>query len=175
MLKTAAVLFALNHIISRIPVAWCRLFAYRKCFDLALGSNILMGVRFRYRRNLKMGKNSVINYGCTIDTRGGLVVIGEYVDVAPEVNIWTLQHAPHDPCHGAEGAPVTIEDYAWIANRAIILPGVTIGRGAVVAAGAVVTESVEPLTIVAGVPARPIGKRKVPDFSPRPPYRPLLQ
>jgi len=55
--------------------------------------------------------------------------------------------------------PVVIEDHVWIGMRAIILPGVRIGRGAVVAVGAVVTRDVEPLTVVAGVPARVIGSR----------------
>jgi len=61
--------------------------------------------------------------------------------------------------HRDKGAPVTIEDYVWIGHRAIIMPGVTIGRGAVVAAGAVVTKSVPPMSIVAGVPAKIIGQR----------------
>jgi len=56
--------------------------------------------------------------------------------------------------------PVVIEDYAWVATRAMILPGVTIGQGAVVAAGSVVTKDVEPKSIVAGNPARCIRERK---------------
>ena len=109
-----------------------------------------------------------------IDTRGGAVTIGDYVDIAPEVNIWTLEHDPHSSDHKSRGAPVTIEDYAWIANRVIVLPGVHIGRGAVVAAGAVVVESVPPMAIVGGVPAKVIGSRENADFHPRPPYRPWL-
>ena len=54
---------------------------------------------------------------------------------------------------------MVIEDYVWIASRATILPGVTIGKGAVVACGAVVTKDVEPMTVVGGVPARKIGER----------------
>jgi maltose O-acetyltransferase len=54
---------------------------------------------------------------------------------------------------------VSIEDYVWLGARAVILPGVTVGRGAVVAAGSVVTKNVPPLTIVAGIPARPVGMR----------------
>lgn len=148
---------------------------YGLCFSLAPGSNILMGVRFRYRRHLILGVNSVINYGSTIDTRGGEVVIGDYVDLAPEVNVWTLEHDPQDPSHAARGERVVIDDYAWVANRAVILPGVTIGRGAVVAAGAVVTKSVAPFAIVAGVPARQIGRRQNQTCVARPPYRSLFQ
>jgi len=58
-----------------------------------------------------------------------------------------------------KGAPVIIEDYAWVSSRTTLLPGVTIGKGAVVAAGAVVTKSVEPYTVVGGVPAKKIGER----------------
>jgi maltose O-acetyltransferase len=71
-----------------------------------------------------------------------------------------LGHDVHDDFHCDKRAPVTIEDYVWIGHRAIIMPGVTLGRGAVVAAGAVVTKSVPPMSIVAGVPARVIGQRK---------------
>jgi maltose O-acetyltransferase len=86
--------------------------------------------------------------------------MGNNVDIAQEVVIWTLGHDIHDDLHRDKGAPVTIEDFAWIGHRAIIMPGVTIGRGAVVAAGAVVTKSVPAMSIVAGVPAKVIGQRQ---------------
>jgi maltose O-acetyltransferase len=76
------------------------------------------------------------------------------------VVIWTLGHDIHDDFHRDKGSPVTIEDYVWIGHRAIIMPGVTIGRGAVVAAGAVVTKSIPAMSIVAGVPAKIIGQRQ---------------
>jgi maltose O-acetyltransferase len=60
---------------------------------------------------------------------------------------------------GEIGGPVTIGDRVFIGARAIVLSGVTIGEGAAVAAGAIVTKDVDPYTIVAGVPARPIGSR----------------
>ena len=73
--------------------------------------------------------------------------------------IWTMEHDPQDSYYGVKGGAVTIEDYAWISCRVVILPGVTIGKGAVVAAGAVVTKDVAPYTIVGGVPAKKIGTR----------------
>lgn len=170
--KNDLILLFLNEVTSRLPSRRLRLILYRCCFDVRAGGNILRGVRFRYRRHLQLGINSVINGGCTLDTRGGAIRIGNYVDIAPEVNIWTLEHDPHDVGHDTRGGEVTIEDYVWIANRAIVLPGVTLGRGAIVAAGAVVTASVAPMTIVAGVPARPIGLRANEQLEPRPPYRP---
>lgn len=94
------------------------------------------------------------------DRRSGGVKIGNNVDLAQEVNIWTEQHDYDDSNYVPIKAPVIIDDYVWIASRATILPGVSIGRGAVVASGAVVTKDVPPLTIVGGIPAKPIGKRK---------------
>jgi len=70
-----------------------------------------------------------------------------------------MQHNVNDPDFRGESAPVIIGDYAWISCRTVLLPGVRIGEGAVVAAGAVVTKDVEPYAIVGGVPAKNIGER----------------
>jgi maltose O-acetyltransferase len=70
-----------------------------------------------------------------------------------------MDHDPQSRDFGGRGRPVIIMKYAYIATKALILPGVTVGEGAVVAAGAVVTRDVAPYTIVGGVPARPIGVR----------------
>ena len=86
--------------------------------------------------------------------------IGNNVDIAQESNLWTLQHDPHSDTHDTVGGDVVIEDYVWIAARSTILPGVRVGRGAVVATGSVVTRDVAAMTIVGGVPAKPIGKRR---------------
>ena len=116
-----------------------------------------LDVRSPYR--ISIGSFTRINKNVLLDGRGASLVIGNNVDIAQEVNIWTLQHDYNDPYYRAVGKSVIIEDYVWIASRATILPGVTIGRGAVVASCAVVTKDVPPLSVVAGVPARIIGKR----------------
>jgi maltose O-acetyltransferase len=74
--------------------------------------------------------------------------------------LWTNQHDPQDPDWGVKGGPIVIKDYVWVSSRASVLPGITIGEGAVVAAHAVVTKDVEPYTIVGGVPAKKIGERR---------------
>jgi maltose O-acetyltransferase len=72
----------------------------------------------------------------------------------------TLSHDYNVPGFSdLDAGPVTIEDHVWIGSRAMILPGVTVGRGAVVAAGSVVTKDVAPMTVVAGVPAKPVAER----------------
>ena len=91
---------------------------------------------------------------------GGGVIIGNNVDIAQETNIWTEQHDYNSPTYKSVCKEVIIEDYVWLASRVTVLPGVHIGRGAVVASGAVVTKDVPPLAIVAGIPAKIIGYRK---------------
>jgi len=105
---------------------------------------------------VKDGAN--IGFNCHIDCRTG-VVIGKNVVLASEVMIWTLHHDYNDKQFGARGGEVVIDDYAWVCSRAIILPGVHIGEGAVVASGAVVCKDVEPYTVVGGVPAKKIAER----------------
>jgi len=124
------------------------------------GCGFLMGCEVRGPERILVGNNCVVNRGVLLDGRGGKLTIGDNVDIAQEAVIWTLGHDVHDDYHRDKGGPVTIEDYAWIGHRAIIMPGVTIGRGAVVAAGAVVTHDVPPRAIVGGVPAKVIGERR---------------
>ena len=78
--------------------------------------------------------------------------------------IYNSEHDVQDPSFKAVKSPVIIEDYVFIGPRAIILPGVKIGTGAVVAAGAVVTKNVPERAIVGGVPAKEIGQRQLTDF-----------
>ena len=166
-------LFLYNHVVGYIPIHWFRRFLYRRLYEIGEGSTVMMGLVIRQLDGIRIGRCTNINARCTIDSRGGPVTIGDYVDVAPEVNIWTLEHDPMDPGFRAVGGPVTLERFVWIGNRAIILPGVTLGEGVVVAAGAVVTKSVEAYTIVGGVPAKPIGRRPRGQL-PRPPYNAFM-
>jgi acetyltransferase-like isoleucine patch superfamily enzyme len=121
---------------------------------------VMMEVEFRNGKNIHIGDHCFINKRTLLDGRGGQLLIGNNVDIAQEVNIWTLTHDPHHDYHNVMGQDVIIEDHAWIASRATLMPGVRIGRGAVVAAGSVVTKDVPPMTIVAGTPAKPIGERQ---------------
>ena len=143
------------------------IFIIRKLFLLPFikgKKNFFIGrncdILFPFR--LHIGKNSVINKHCVIDCRGGHIFIGDNVDIAQETNIWTLEHDVNGNNHDPKKDDVIIEHHVWIATRVTILPGVHIGYGAVVAAGAVVTKDVAPLTIVGGIPAKEIGKRNNP-------------
>ena len=106
---------------------------------------------------MTIGKNVTINKGATI-LSPGQVVIEDNVLIGPEVKITTVDHDLLDRHNLFHFGKVTIKENAWICIGAIICPGVTIGKNAVVAAGAVVTKDVEPNTIVGGVPAKVIKK-----------------
>lgn len=105
---------------------------------------------------LKIGNHVFINVGTTISACSQ-VLIGNHVQVGVGVTIYDSDfHGLERRDYPEPPSPVTIEDDVWIATRAIILKGVTVGKGSVVAAGSVVTRSVPPYTLVGGVPARVI-------------------
>jgi maltose O-acetyltransferase len=151
-------LYFYNHMVSRLPSHAARLLLYRRLFEIGPRSTILMGVTIWKPSGLTIGSDSIVNSGCVLDSRGRLA-IGNSVNIAGYVQIWTADHDPDDPWHRSRTAPVTIADHAWLASRATILPGVSIGEGAVVAAGSLVTRPVPPYAIVAGVPARKVRER----------------
>lgn len=126
------------------------------------GSVIHMQAKLYDPRNIVIGTGSVIGEGAVLDGRDKLY-IGNNVDIASEVMIYNAEHDIQSESFTAICAPVVIEDYVFIGPRAVILPGVTIGKAAIIGAGAVVTKNVEPFDIVGGVPAKVIGKRNLKD------------
>lgn len=153
--------------VGNIPSHTIRKFFYRLSgFKIGSGSTIHMMARIYDPRHIIIGEDTIVGERATLDGRkqlpnsqGGLE-IGNHTDIASEVMIWTSQHDIHDPEFKAIEKKVLIGDYVFIGPRSIILPGVTIGNGAIIAAGSVVTKDVEPFTIVAGTPAQKIGERK---------------
>ena len=142
------------------PFHHFRRFAYRVSgMSIGKGSTIHMFASFYNPTNIKIGRDSIIGEWAVLDGRAPLI-IGDHVDIASNVMIYNAEHDVHSKeFTKARMEKVVIEDYVFIGPRAIILAGVTIGRGAVVGAGAVVTKDVPQLTIVGGVPAKEIGAR----------------
>lgn len=150
----------LLHCIGYIPLHHVRRFFYRLAgVEIGRGSTLHTGTIFYNPSKIRIGKDSIIGEKAVLDGRD-LIVIGDHVDIASEVMIYNAQHDIEDEHFHATQQPVTIEDYVFIGPRSIVLPGVKISKGAVVAAGAVVTKDVEPFAIVGGVPAKVIGERK---------------
>ncbi len=121
-------------------------------------STLHTGVRVFDPRHITIGEGTIVGYRTFLDGRDQLT-IGNHVDIASEVMIYNQEHDIHSRDFHAISEPVIIEDYVFIGPRAIILPGVKISKGAVVAAGAVVTKNVPKFAIVGGVPAKVIGQR----------------
>ncbi len=107
---------------------------------------------------ISIGSNCIIGFNCFLGGEGG-IQIGNNVNLASFCTILGGYHDINDPTFRSVLNPVIVDDYVWIATRATITGGVRIGRGAVVAAGAVVTRDVPPFYVVGGVPAKKIGER----------------
>ena len=153
------------HFVGCIPSHHFRRLFYRFVgMKIGRGSTIHMGAKFYNPFNIKIGEDSIIGEDAVLDGRDKLI-IGSHVDIATDVMIYNAQHDVRDPSFRAVQGPVIIEDYVFIGPRAIILPGVTIKKGAVVGANAVVTKDVEEGSIVAGVPAQKIGERGIKEFN----------
>ncbi|PIV10994.1 acyltransferase [Candidatus Roizmanbacteria bacterium CG_4_10_14_0_2_um_filter_36_35] len=149
------------HLIGCVPCHCFRRFFYRLAgIKIGKGSVIHTKARFYDPRNIIIDEDTIVGEGVVLDGREKLV-IGSHVDIASEVMIYNSQHDIEDENFSAVDKPVVIEDYVFVGPRSIILPGVKIGKGAVVGAGAVVTKDVPPFAIVGGVPAKIIGERKL--------------
>jgi acetyltransferase-like isoleucine patch superfamily enzyme len=151
--------FIANNWVANWPSFHLRHWFYRNILHITIGkdSSVHMGV-FVTGRNIKIGDNVVINRKVYLDGRIG-ISIRNNISISPEVYIVSMEHDPNDPNFATRGAEVVIDDHVWIGARAMIMPGIHIGEGAVVASCAVVTRDVEPYQIVGGVPAKPIGQR----------------
>jgi acetyltransferase-like isoleucine patch superfamily enzyme len=154
-------IYICNELISRFPSHRVRNWFYRKVMGFTIGnrSTVFMHCSFDCTVGFSIGQNSVVNSGCRLDARGG-IKIGSNVGISQQVTILTADHDLNFPDFGGRSREVIIDDYAFIGTRAMILPGVIIGKGAIVAAGAVVTKDVAPYTVVAGVPAKAIKERR---------------
>jgi len=147
-----------------VPSHCFRRFCYRLAgIEIGKGSTIHMWANFFNPKGIEIGEDTIIGDHCFLDGRAP-IKIGNHVDIASQVLIYNSKHDINDPEFRAVEYPVEIEDYVFIGPRAIIMPGKKIGRGAIVAAGAIVTHDVPSGKIVAGVPARIIGERKLKNF-----------
>jgi len=157
----AFVNFFWNEFISHIPSRNIRYFFARLIFKkFEKGASILMHTRVLNPSNISISKGSVINQFCLLDGRGNGLNIEKNVDIGPYTHIWTLDHDPNNQDHQTRSTEVNIKDNVWISSRCTILGGVTLLKGSVVCAGAVVTKSFEEKSIIAGVPAKKIGTRQ---------------
>ena len=167
--KKSKILFVLYKVTAQwLPISQRSSFAkkmrgfFGKRIAAQFGKNVNIERNAVFTPELKIGSNSGIGIDCEVY---GPVTIGDNVMMGPEVVIYTSGHR-HDRTDipmmdqgSSETRPVVIGNDVWIGRRAIILPGVTIGDGVIIGAGAVVTKSIEPYMVAAGVPAKVVKSR----------------
>lgn len=151
--------------IPSLPSKNLRNFLIRKC-GVKASKNVYFYPGFTIRNPSGLIIEDGVNIGpkVLLDARRGLIIKRNAV-IAYEAIIWSLNHDYNDETFCGRGALTEIGEYAWICSRAIILPGVKVGEGAIVASGAIVTKDVPPYTIVGGVPAKIIAKREQKDYN----------
>jgi acetyltransferase-like isoleucine patch superfamily enzyme len=179
-LFNALIKYMTNHIIAYIPSHRIRLAWYRRVLGWQIGprATLLLGQHIQLggirSTKVSIGKGTVINEGCFLYTTGGLI-IGENVSISAGAWLVTGTHDMNDPQFPDDYRPIVIGNHAWIGVRAILLAGITIGEGAVVMAGAVVTRDVPPYAVVGGVPARVVSQRKLQNASYELDFSPLFE
>jgi acetyltransferase-like isoleucine patch superfamily enzyme len=169
--RIAMLLF--NMVVTFIPSHTVRQ-TFLRAFGATIGkdSSIMRGTTVIDPEFLTIGDCSAIGFRCLLDARAGLY-IGNNVTIASDVHILGGGHDVQHPDFLPVPIPTVIEDYVWIASRAMVLPSF-IRRGAVVAAQALVNKDIGELEIVGGVPAKVIGKRNPDALQYNGKYRPLF-
>ncbi|MFC1636035.1 acyltransferase [Planctomycetota bacterium] len=154
------ILLMLDHVLKRLRKRLRRPYYSRVLKSMGKGCVICDGVFFFGHENISMGNNVIVNEGVIVQSSEGVEIkIGDHVSLSYRAQLITGGHPinKHGIDHEHHSAkPIVIENSCWIGSGAIVLAGVTVGQGAFVAAGSVVTRDVGAGTIVAGVPARVI-------------------
>lgn len=131
--------------------------------ELGRGTVIDYKTYMRYTSQIKIGAESTINRGCrffaSYHRKDVMITIGDHVAIAPEVCFFAAGHDYLKKTLPDTAGSIDVGDYAWIGGKSILLQGVHVGEGAIVAAGSVVTHDIPRYTIAAGIPARVIKAR----------------
>lgn len=148
-----------NVVINKIPSRHIRKWFYQ-LLGVKIGKNagICRRTEVLYPKGLKIANNVAVGWYAELDARGG-ITIDHDTNISSHVIMITGSHDIDDKDFTADFKPIHIGHHCWLGTGAMILQGVTVGDGAVVAAGAVVTKDVPPYTVVGGVPAKVIRNR----------------
>ena len=138
-----------------------------RCFGATIGEGVVIRstCEVYYPWNLEIADHAWIGYGSNLYSLVR-IKIGSNACVSQNAFLCTGSHDPTDPYMGLIVGDIVVGEGAWVAASSFIHPGVTIGAGAVIAAGSVVTEDMPPMTICGGVPCKPIRRRELRDILP---------
>lgn len=159
------VFYFTNYIIEFIPFRFIRTIWLKNILQLKKGKKTYldMGIYFLAPWRIKIGNNSHINRGCFLDARG-TIKIGNSVSISHNVSLITGSHMINSNDFQYTANSIEIDDFCFIGANATLLGGIKIGKGAIICAGAIVTKDIAPFSIVAGVPAKVIGKREEKEY-----------
>jgi galactoside O-acetyltransferase len=157
-------------LISLLPYGVVGNWLRRQYWSVKLGGglrdvDIFPGVQLIASKNIRLGLGVSINRNVIIDASHGEINIGDNVAIGPNTVLRAADHVFSNPNEliknqGHKGGYIRIEEDSWLGTGVVVLRNVTVGKGSVIGAGAVVTRDVPPFSIAAGVPARVIGKRE---------------
>jgi acetyltransferase-like isoleucine patch superfamily enzyme len=152
--------YIFNHILTHFPNHWLRIFYLRNVIGIPIGKEcfIHMGCFFA-GNNIFIGNNTVIGRNCYLGG-GGKLIIKNNVSITAQTYIFCATHLTNSSTFECVHKDVIIEDYAWIGARAMILPGVRIGRGSVLGAASTATKDIPDYSVYAGTPAKEVGQRE---------------
>ncbi|MCD7781682.1 MAG: acyltransferase [Methanosphaera sp.] len=155
-------LIYLAYLTGCVPSHRFRNFMYKHLFrlDMCDSSIIYWKARFFMPSGVHLGSHSIIGNDAFLDGRGGLY-IGSNVNIAGDFRVYTMEHDINSKTFESTSGSVYIDDYVYIGSRVMVLPGVHIHEGAVIASGTVVTKDVPAWTMYGGVPAKYIKNREV--------------
>lgn len=148
--------YIFNDLVTKLPIHFLRMVYLKKIIGVKIGDSCFIHMGVRFEGNIEMGNNTVIGRNCILK---GDITIKNNVSITAETYIFTSSHIVNSPDFSCFYKNVIIEDYAWIGARATILPGVRIGKGAVLGATSTATKDIPDYAIFAGIPAKQIGVR----------------
>ena len=146
-----------NGWLNRFPIHFVRVAYLRKALGLKLGDFCFIHMGARFNGNIEIGDHTVIGRNCVFI---GEISIGNNVSITAETYIFTTSHILDSPTFSCFDKKVVLEDHSWVGARAMIQPGVTMGKGSVLGSNSTATKSIPAYTVFAGTPAKEIGKRK---------------
>jgi len=145
-----------NYWLANFPCHAVRTFYLRHVLGIEIGRKTFIHMGCLFYAGVKIGRNSVIGRECHLL---GDITIGNNVSITAQTYIFSATHDKDSPDFAAYTKSVVIEDYAWIGARAMILPGVRIGKGAVLGSASTATKDISDYCVSVGAPAREVGRR----------------
>lgn len=145
-----------NHLVTHVPNSMLRRIYLRSVLGFRIDKSAFIHMGSFFSGRISIGRNSVIGRKCTLL---GEITIGDNVSITAETYIFTSSHDVNSPSFDCHYRPVTLKNRSWTGARAMIMPGVTLGEGAVLGAMSVATKTIPDFSIFVGAPAKEIGKR----------------